>query len=507
MSAPTWACTTSNCDVLPENCVTTNDTETSESSGAGESEDSESGSSESSTGTTEGSEGTEATEEDTDSEDDASTAEDTDSEEDTGSPSICGNGEPEDGEACDDGNTVDGDGCDNDCTLTAVAALSLGWRYTCALIDGGRVRCWGYNTHGQLGYGHTNDIGDDELPSEAGDVLLPGPVTTLDLGGYHGCARFDDGDLRCWGYNAHGQLGNGGTDNHGDDETLADLDGLGLTSAIDVRLGSNHTCALLEGGNVRCWGHNANGQLGHSNVEISLQPGESLSIGGAASWIAAGGDHTCALLESGGLRCWGDNTYGQLGLGNIEPLGDNELPDAGGPISLGLPPDTEIVDIKPGERHTCILLSSDAVMCWGENQYGQLGLGHTDTIGDDELPSSQAPVLLPAAAKALAVGNNHTCVLLTGGEVMCWGRNISGELGLGHTDNIGDGELPHDAGFVELGGSALMIAAGGRHTCALLENLDLRCWGYNEFGQLGLGHTDDVGDDELPADVDPVPVL
>ncbi|NVB43353.1 hypothetical protein G6O69_36345 [Pseudenhygromyxa sp. WMMC2535] len=426
--------------------------------------------------------------------------------EDTSEPSVCGDGEVQGSEACDDGNAVDGDGCDNDCTLTAVAALSLGEQHVCALIDGGRVRCWGWNEYGQLGYGHNYDIGDDELPSDAGDLLLPDMATALSLGG-HACALFEDGEVRCWGIGSSGQLGNGGTDNIGDDETLADLGGLGLSSVVELGLGSAHTCALFDGGAVSCWGYNESGELGYGNIASSYAPGESLSLGGSATKLGLGGHHSCALLEGHELRCWGNNLYGQLGLGHTNGVGDDELPDSVDLVSLGLSSDIEVVDVELGAFHTCALLSDGGVMCWGGNEYGQLGLGHINNIGDDESPSSESAVSLPGAVEQLALGGYHSCALLSGGEVSCWGQNQYGQLGLGHTHDIGDDELPEDAGLVELGGSALAIAAGGAHTCALLENHDVRCWGYNDSGQLGLGHTANVGDDESPGDVDPVSVL
>ncbi|NVB42009.1 hypothetical protein G6O69_29555 [Pseudenhygromyxa sp. WMMC2535] len=479
LTSTAWACLTPYCEQFPDRCVAGDETEGSSEGGDGQGED-------------EGSE----TDEGVGSE-----------EEDTGTPSVCGDGEVQDGEECDDGNAVDGDGCDNDCTFTTVAALSLGGAHTCALIDGGRVRCWGNNYDGQLGLGHTNSIGGDELPSEAGDLPLPGPPTAISLGGDHTCALFDGGDVGCWGLNTYAQLGNGGNDNYGDDETLANLEGLGLSSVIDVQLGYQYTCALLDDGTVTCWGWNNYGQLGYGHTSNLASLGGSLSLGGAAIKLATGGNHTCALLENHDVRCWGNNGVGQLGLGHTNFIGDDELPTDADPVSLGLPPETEVIDLELGLGHTCALLSDGSVMCWGYNYYGQLGLGHTNYIGDNELPSSQPIVSLPDTVEQLALGSHHTCALLTGGEVMCWGRNGSGQLGLGHNNHIGDDELPADAGFVELGGSAIAIAAGGYHTCALLENHDVRCWGWNNVGQLGLGHTSNLGDNELPVDADPVSVL
>ncbi|NVB42012.1 hypothetical protein G6O69_29570 [Pseudenhygromyxa sp. WMMC2535] len=500
LSSPSLACTqVPFCEALPGQCLADEETgdvvADEETDGVGESGDGAGGSETGPVGETEETSGLG---------DDMDSEETSSSEEDTGPLLACGDGEVQDGEECDDGNVVDGDGCDNDCTFTSVAALSLGDYHSCALIDGGRVRCWGQNDNGQLGLGHTSNIGNSKLPSDAGDLLLPAPPTAISLGGDHTCALFDDGDVGCWGRNYWGQLGNGGSGNYGDNETLANLEGLGLSSVIDVQLGNFHTCALLDDGTVTCWGWNIYGQLGYGNFSQLTSPGGSLSLGGKAVKLAAGADHTCALLENHDVRCWGNNVYGQLGLGDI---GNNELPTDADPVSLGLPPDTEVVDLELGGNHTCALLSDGSVMCWGDNTHGQLGLGHTNDIGDDELPSDVNPVSLPDTVEQLALGAYHTCALLTGGKVMCWGRNDYGQLGLGHTNNIGDDELPTDGGFVNLGGSTIAIAAGDRHTCALLENHDVRCWGRNLWGQLGLGHHNDIGDDELPSSASPVSVF
>ncbi|NVB42008.1 hypothetical protein G6O69_29550 [Pseudenhygromyxa sp. WMMC2535] len=484
---------------MPDLCVADDEFGTD----GAESTDSTTGTHDTSTGTSDTTEG------DTSSENtgEKDTGEEDTGEEDTGTPSVCGDAEVQDGEECDDGNAVDGDGCDSDCTATPVTALSLGNSHSCVLIDGGRVRCWGLNDSGQLGFGHTNIIGDDELPSDVGDLLLPSLPAAISLGGNHTCAVFGDGGLGCWGKNVSGQLGNGGTDNYGDNEDLANLEGLDFSSLMDVQLGSGYTCALLEDGSVTCWGLNNFGQLGYGNTSDLASPGGSLSLGGKAIKLAVGIGHTCALLENHDVRCWGSNNVGQLGLGHTNNIGDDELPVDADPLSLGLPPDAEVVDLKLGLYHSCALLSNGSVMCWGYNFYGQLGLNHTNSIGDNELPTTQSPVSLPGAVEQLALGANHTCALLTGGDVMCWGDSYAGQLGLGNTETIGDNEFPMDGGFVELGGIPLSIDAGTHHTCVLLENYDVRCWGNNTSGQLGLGHTDRIGDDELPVDVEPVSVF
>ncbi len=141
------------------------------------------------------------------------------------------------------------------------------------------------------------------------------------------------------------------------------------------------------------------------------------------------------------------------------------------------------------------MLTTGNVRCWGDNTFGQLGLGNNENVGDNELATTN--VNLGTTATAITAGQFHTCALLTGGAVRCWGDNSSGQLGLGNTDNIGDNELPTTN--VNLGGAtALAVAAGGAHTCALLNTGAVRCWGWNFFGALGLGNQSNIGDDELP---------
>jgi cysteine-rich repeat protein len=417
-------------------------------------------------------------------------------------------------EECEDGNEVDGDGCDNDCTFTTVARIVAGQHHTCALIDGGRLRCWGRGEFGQLGYGNPEIVGDDEFPNDVGDVVLPSPVAKLSLGGQHSCAVLQDGGLRCWGLNDRGQLGYGNYNNLGDDELLTTLPAVSVPPVAEVELGNRHTCARVGIGEVRCWGMNDEGQLGYGNtyepVPEMLLPGGPVGIGGTVTSLDIGFWHSCVTFVDGGLRCWGRNDNGQLGYGHLSHVGDDEPPNAVGLVSLippQLPANTEIVSISLGGNHSCALLGGGELMCWGANGSGQLGGGDLNTIGDDETPATRTPVAIGGPAKAVVTGANHTCALRTDGAVVCWGDNTVGQLGYGHTDNIGDDELPESAGTVDLAGIAIALTAGANHTCALMSNRAVRCWGQNNFSQLGLGSSVTVGDNETPAAVMPVPVL
>jgi alpha-tubulin suppressor-like RCC1 family protein len=217
--------------------------------------------------------------------------------------------------------------------------------------------------------------------------------------------------------------------------------------------------------------------------------------------LAAGWTQSCVLFGTGQVRCWGGNDHGQLGLGNKQDQSAS-MPYQLGPIALG----AQVTFLAAGYRHTCALTVDGSVQCWGRNDFGQLGLGHANDIGDDELPAvSVSKVPLGVSVKQLAAGGDTTCVLLDDDTVRCWGRNDFGQLGLGHTNNIGDNELPTAANAqVSLGGTAIGLAVAGDHTCALLATNDVRCWGDNRLGELGIGNTDNIGDDELPTAADTI---
>jgi alpha-tubulin suppressor-like RCC1 family protein len=390
--------------------------------------------------------------------------------------------------------------------LTGLSSVRAGGKHTCAMLNNGAVRCWGDSTYGQLGYGNTFSIGDNELPFLAGDVPLGGSgdigaqiTTGLD----HACALLTSGSIRCWGRNNVGQLGYG--DNTGTMANVGDaeaIDSFGYvqvgSNAVKVVAGSNHTCAILDTGNVVCWGDGAYGKLGYGNTTTigdNEQPWQAgvVSVGGPVKDIALGEDHTCALLQTGEVRCWGRGIHGQLGYGNTQNLGDNDLPSSKGVVAVG----GDVVQISAGDNHTCALLVNGFVRCWGLGASGQLGYGNWSSIGDNELPTAPAAGDVSTGGKVLqvAAGGNHTCVLLATGDVKCWGYGANGQLGNGSSSNV---STP-PASPVSLGGSsAMQIAAGTNHTCALLDSGNAWCWGLGTDGRLGYGNTTAIGDNELP---------
>jgi cysteine-rich repeat protein len=425
----------------------------------------------------------------------------------------CGNGVLDVGEACDDGNRTDVDGCDSDCTVTEVLALAAGDRHNCALIEGGRIRCWGEGYFGQLGRGNVDNIGDNETPGSAGDLPLPAAALAIDAGEAHTCAWFDDLTLRCWGQNYYGQLGYGNAGMMpliGDDEPIDMLGGVDVGGApLDsFALGGRHGCARLDDSKIRCWGGNAYGQLGLANT-VPIGDDEPpafammMFLGADANQVATGDSHTCAITKDGYVRCWGRGSRGQLGYGNNMNIGDGEPPANAGDIQVvpaSLPANTPVTALALGREHSCALFQSGDVVCWGFNDAGQLATGNNQDWGDQagETPSALEPIDLGGPAVALAAGNDHTCALLDDGSVRCWGENERGQLGLGHTDDVGIGDTPAQAGPLALGGSAAAIVAGGEHSCALLEDHSVVCWGYNMDGRLGYGHIQQIGDNEDP---------
>lgn len=437
-------------------------------------------------------------------------------------PAACGDGilQPLTGEGCDDGGLDDGDPCSPTCQPQEVVQVVAGSLHSCAILNDNRVKCWGRGEQGVLGLDDTTNRGDE--PGEMGDNLpslslgTGKTVVWLSAGSQHTCALMNDGSIKCWGTNQNGQLGLGDAANRGDDpgemgDNLPSVDlGTGKT-ATAVSAGDFHTCALLNDGSVKCWGRNHAGCLGLGDEEErGDEPGEmgdnlpsvDLGVGKTATSITAGSTHTCALLNDNSVKCWGHATFGALGAVANYGLGDEpgEMGDNLPPVSLGA--SKSAVAISAGNLHTCAILNDGNVKCWGYNAGGQLGLGDTVSRGDDpgEMGDNLPPVSLGSGktAVALAAGNNYTCALLNDSSLKCWGTNTEGQLGLGDTSPRGTylASMGNNLPTVNLGGgkTAIAIAAQFSHTCAILSDHSIKCWGYGEYGRLGLESTDTRGD-------------
>lgn len=395
--------------------------------------------------------------------------------------------------------------CDKEEKPFIAKDLALGGFHTCALLLDGKVKCWGRNNFGQLGLGHTNNIGDDEVPSDIEPLDFGQKVIDITAGLYHTCVILEDGSVKCFGYNLKGQLGVGHTDNLGDNESIADIPSVALqSSAVKIYAGAQYNCALLDNKKVQCWGDNLYGQLGlgHKN---NIGDDETLENIG---YVSLGGDvvqmdistisfHSCAVLTSGDLRCWGKNDAGQLGLGHTNDIGDDELPSDAPVVPFG----SQVLQLATGNQHSCALASGQNIKCWGLGNNGQLGTGNTNNIGDDEFTDSIGFINTGASGHTLvATGNFHTCAVGSDFNAYCFGMGANGVTGLGHTNNIGDDEVVLGNSKVNLGSVAInKIASGIFHTCALSKDEGkVICWGQGSFGQLGYGNTNTIGDNESP---------
>lgn len=338
-------------------------------------------------------------------------------------------------------------------------------------------------------------------------------VTQIAAGEGHVCALFSNGTIKCWGYNGEGQLGYGDVTARGMSAStmgtnLATVDlGTGIT-ATKVVAGEFFTCALLNTKQVKCWGQNHRGQLGSgSSTNIGNAPGQMgnhlavVSIGSDRSAVdlVAGHSHACVLLDTNAVKCWGI----EFANGTTDIIGDtaSEMGDALLPLDLGTT--YTVKQVVAGGNQSCVLLSNGGVKCWGINEGGNLGIGSTTDVGGAEAMGSQlAGVFLGTGryATQLAMGNRHVCALLDDSTMKCWGYNDVGQLGMGNTANLGDSvaELGDNMPTVNVGTnrSVKKIYAGFSNTCALLDTGAMKCWGNNERGGLADGTTTNKGDAE-----------
>ena len=299
---------------------------------------------------------------------------------------------------------------------SGVVAITTGKYHSCALLNSGAVKCWGLNEYGQLGDGTT----DDRSSPVAVSGLSSG-VVAITGGGEHTCALLNSGAVKCWGYNSDGQLGDGTTVDSSSPVAVS-----GLSSGVVAITGGRYfTCALINNGtsSMKCWGDNSSGQLGDGTTDYRSAPVVVKNAIGAdvtnVLAISAGGHHACAILNSGAVYCWGQNDYGQLGDGTIV---DSSYLVAVSGLSSG------VVTISAGFEHTCALLNSGAVKCWGGNAYGE--------VGDETTFVRSSPVAvsgLSSGVVAVTAGRWHTCALLNSGVLKCWGDNKYGQLGDGTT--------------------------------------------------------------------------
>ncbi|MBK8263885.1 MAG: DUF4215 domain-containing protein [Nannocystis sp.] len=430
----------------------------------------------------------------------------------------CGDGFVGPGEACDDADQDNDDECTNACALPSCGDSVVQDGEQC---DDGDVddtdECLSTcltatcgDTYVQAGVETCDDAdGDDsdECPSNCqlaacGDGYLQEGVEGCDDGN-------DINTDECPGTCQSATCGDGFVqdgveqcdDGNGVDGDGCQSDCTQTQGAALVAAGWYHTCVLTTTGDVRCWGRNTYGQLGQGNV-VQIGDDELPSVlapvdlgGGQVTGLSAGEFHTCALLAGGKVRCWGRSNVGQLGLASINSIGDNEQPWSVSEVPIG----GVVEQLAAGRTHTCALLTGGKVRCWGGGTLGQLGYGNVNNIGDNETPASAGDVKVGGVAVQVTAGENFSCALLDDNKIRCWGQGASGTLGYGNIDNIGDDETPDTVGPIMLGANATQIAAGRRHACAVTTDQIVRCWGLGSNGQLGTVNTASIGDNEHPS--------
>lgn len=328
---------------------------------------------------------------------------------------------------------------------TSVAA---GGDFSCAVTQKQVVVCWGANDHGQLGRGNAT-LGLAEIRS------FPTAVSIVAAGWKHACAITVVGDVYCWGEGLSGKLGDGGSvDRYAPSK-------VNLSAATQISAGYAHTCALRSNGDVYCWGSNSDGQLGFGTaVTEANQPG-FVSLPQVAVRVSAGRSHSCAVLINGAVYCWGANDWGQLGDGTlIERL--TPTPVAALPATANT--------VAAGGDFTCAILVSNALMCWGHNEVGQLGNG---TWVNSAVPVTTS--LLSGLPTSLSAGDKHVCATTDWEVIWCWGQSYGGSLGDGTSQNRA---TPTFVGYGN------RVAAGARHTCATDTIGSVACWGYNASSQV-----------------------
>lgn len=340
-----------------------------------------------------------------------------------------------------------------DVPVSISPTLGLGSLHSCAIGVIGTVRCWGSNSNNQLGgvSGNSSNVPTAIADTSAYMVVAGGEV--------HTCGVTATGAAKCWGRNVFGQSGTGNNS-----EVATPTQVVGLTSGVQsITCGLRHSCALMSSGAVKCWGYNSDGELGNGGPSDSNTPVDVTGLSSGVTAVQAGDFHTCALLNSGGIKCWGYNASGQLGNGS--PASSNIPVDV-----AGLP--GRALSVSGGATHTCAVIDGGSVVCWGSNGSGQLGNSGGST--------TSAVAANITGVSAIAAGDSFTCALVSGGGIKCWGLGNDGRLGNGSTTSSA---APVDV--IGLASPASLLSVGQGHACALLTNSSVQCWGANGSGQLG----------------------
>ena len=391
--------------------------------------------------------------------------------------------------------------------LSDITAVSSGGYYTCALRGDSSVKCWGSGKEGKLGIGYIPHYSGpvSVYRSQEDSPLLEG-IRAISSGYHHTCALMASSLVKCWG---NFGLGNGEmpqsltpVDVHTSSSNFSPLSGvIAVSSGYSHTTGDSHTCVLTREGYVKCWGDGTDGQLGNNKeVSSSLTPvdvhtslSDSSPLGNITA-VSSGGNHTCVITRERHVKCWGDGAGGQLGNGQVS---SSLTPVDVHTSSSNLSPLSGVIAVSSGSNHTCVLIAPEGVTggtakCWGS----KILRDHTETFFSStpvDVHTSSENLSPLTGIRGISSGFNHTCLVTIDGIVKCWGRGLKGQLGNGETSNSLD---PVDV-HTSLSDSSPLnniakINVGGDHSCALTTGGIVKCWGSNEYGELGNGEVGGV---------------
>jgi alpha-tubulin suppressor-like RCC1 family protein len=367
--------------------------------------------------------------------------------------------------------------------------IDAGGYHACGITTSEQLLCWGYNADGQLGLGSTGIVPNP--------TLIPGDYRYRRIAGgfYHACAFTLASETWCWGNNADGRLGDGSTATQSlspvavitaqvVDTLVGDTVVVGRVRLLVQALsaGEAHSCGVDLSQHAWCWGRNREGQLGKGSLS-DFFPASTVGTSALFKDVSVGGLHTCGISVEGDGLCWGYNVAGQLGNGTTvtssspvtvpgafrtDPLVIFHSPDPDFPLPPG-------PFVAAGYDHSCAITVAGPTLCWGLNEYGQ--------IGDGTTTNRTSPITVAGghAFAAITAGLRHTCALDTTGAAWCWGDNTYGELGDG--TQVRSGTPVAVAGGIQFA----YLKAGELSTCGVTPTGTAYCWGDNEYGQLGDG--------------------
>ncbi|MCH7698169.1 MAG: hypothetical protein IH865_04455 [Chloroflexi bacterium] len=308
-------------------------------------------------------------------------------------------------------------------------------------------------------------------------------ATSIDAGSQHTCAVVGQGSVKCWGSNTSGQLGDGTTTQSTTPVELFGLDG----GILAVAAGRAHTCALNEMGGVKCWGDNSRAQLGDGTTEGSNTPFDVNGLTNGVVAIASGDTHTCALTDRDDVWCWGEATHGQLG-DHGESRERTQCETSSGPLSCRTIPTRvsglgSVRAISAGGQHTCVVTAEGGVECWGNASQNRLGIGGLLSSAKPGDVIVRAPATLLTSIKSVTAGSDHTCALTLEDSIVCWGAwKMVADEGSGSAVRTSLAEdVPWSIDAVR------EISAGSRHTCFVTTSGVAKCWGGGAYGRLGDG--------------------